>query len=88
MHRVGFANGIAARSFCRVSGFSGGMWSPSLDMNIQMDVDSSLSAHTEVSLPRLSAMTLKGSSLSARSFPCAMTDAAAVRLGCNSARSV
>jgi len=63
VHRVGFANGIAARSFGRVLGFSGGMWSPSLDMNFQADAVSVLSAHTGVSLPRLSAMTLKGSPL-------------------------
>ncbi|MGO4568274.1 TniQ family protein [Rhizobium sp. 2YAF20] len=63
VHRLAFANGIAPRSFGRVLGFSGGMWSPSLDMNFQTDAVNILRAHTGVPLPRLSAMSLKGSPL-------------------------
>jgi Zn ribbon nucleic-acid-binding protein len=63
VHRLAFANGIAARPFGRVLGFSGGMWSASLDMNFQVDAVDILVAHTGVPLPRLSVMSLKGSPL-------------------------
>ncbi|MFJ1311868.1 TniQ family protein [Agrobacterium sp. P15N1-A] len=63
VHRLAFANGIAPRPFGRVLGFSGGMWSPSLDMNFQTDAVSVLSGHTAVALPCLWAMSLKGSPL-------------------------
>lgn len=63
VHRLAFANGIAPRSFGRVLGFSGGMWSPSLDMNFQSDAVNILSAHTGISLPQLFTMSLKGSPL-------------------------
>ncbi|NTI26761.1 TniQ family protein (plasmid) [Rhizobium rhizogenes] len=62
-HRLAFANGIAPRSFGRVLGFSGGMWSPSLDMNFQSDAVTILSIYTGISLPQLFTMSLKGSPL-------------------------
>lgn len=62
-HRLAFANGIAPRSFGRVLGFSSGMWSASLDMNFQTDAINILTAHTGIPLPRLFAMSLKGSPL-------------------------
>ncbi|OCJ08691.1 hypothetical protein A6U86_27365 [Rhizobium sp. AC27/96] len=62
-HRLAFANGVAPRSFGRVLGFSAGMWSASLDMNFQTDAINILTAHTGIPLPRLFAMSLKGSPL-------------------------
>ncbi|MFB9953030.1 TniQ family protein [Rhizobium puerariae] len=62
-HRLGFANGIAPRSFGRVLGFSTGMWSASLDMNFQTDAINILTTHTGIPLSRLFAMSLKGSPL-------------------------
>nr|WP_246780235.1 TniQ family protein [Rhizobium ruizarguesonis] len=52
---------IAPRPFGRVIGFTGGMWSASLDVNFQTEAVNILAAHTGVPISQLYAMSLKGS---------------------------
>lgn len=58
LHRLAYANGVAARSFPRVLGLNPQMRSASLDLRLPIDVASQLRIHAGVSPPQLSAMTL------------------------------